>query len=99
MNRRFPERIESGTVWKNRFLTGAARKRIAALITVAMTAPAFAQTGGTFDLSWNTVNGGGGTSSGGTFVVSRDPIAPGRRQSWGPVANSPSSPRRRRTSQ
>jgi len=29
----------------------------------------WAQTGGEFDLSWSTVDGGGGTAEGGAFVV------------------------------
>lgn len=30
----------------------------------------YAQTGGTYDLTWSTLNGGGGTSSGGVFGLS-----------------------------
>jgi len=32
--------------------------------------PAAAQTGGNYDLGWNTWDGGGGTSSGGTYEIS-----------------------------
>ena len=32
-------------------------------------APALAQSGGGFDLSWNTIDGGGAASSGGSFIV------------------------------
>jgi hypothetical protein len=31
---------------------------------------ASAQTGGTYDLTWNTLDGGGGTSTGGTYSLS-----------------------------
>ena len=38
---------------------------------VALLAPAIAlaQSGGGYDLSWNTVDGGGGTSSGGAYTL------------------------------
>jgi hypothetical protein len=36
---------------------------------LATALPALAQTGGNFDLSWSTIDGGGGQSSGGVFVV------------------------------
>jgi hypothetical protein len=40
------------------------------LALLALAGGAGAQSGGTFDLTWNTVDGGGGTGSqGGTFVV------------------------------
>ena len=32
--------------------------------------PAFAQSGGDYDLSWSTIDGGGATSSGGDFTLS-----------------------------
>jgi len=31
--------------------------------------PAFAQSGGNYDLSWHTIDGGGGVSSGGQYIV------------------------------
>lgn len=34
------------------------------------TAPAVAQSGGGYDLSWSSVDGGGATSSGGSYVLS-----------------------------
>ena len=37
---------------------------------LAFAATAIAQTGGTYDLTWSTVDGGGGASSGGGYVVS-----------------------------
>ena len=37
---------------------------------VGMTHVASAQTGGGYDLSWNTIDGGGGTSSGGAYTLS-----------------------------
>ncbi len=43
------------------------------LLTIALTATAFssrAQSGGTFDLGWSTIGGGGGTSRGGRFALS-----------------------------
>ena len=50
----------------------AARARFVVLLVAAATvaAGAFAQTGGGFDLTWNTFNGGGATfSTGGTFSL------------------------------
>lgn len=38
-----------------------------ALLLVVSTA--LAQSGGSYDLSWNTIDGGGGTSSGGSYVL------------------------------
>ncbi len=43
------------------------------ILTIALTATAFgsrAQSGGTFDLEWSTIGGGGGSSSGGQFALS-----------------------------
>ena len=34
------------------------------------TAPAVAQSGGSYDLSWNSVDGGGGISGGGSYILS-----------------------------
>jgi hypothetical protein len=31
--------------------------------------PAFGQSGGDYDLSWNTIDGGGGVSSGGDYIL------------------------------
>ncbi len=44
---------------------------ITALLTIfALAATALAQSGGTYDLSWNTIDGGGATfSSGGSYVL------------------------------
>ncbi len=39
------------------------------MVLLMPSAFAFAQSGGTFDLSWNTIDGGGGTSTGGTFTL------------------------------
>jgi hypothetical protein len=49
-------------------------KRLILLITgivtmLVITTPAAAQSGGTFDLTWNSIDGGGGTSTGGTFEL------------------------------
>ena len=41
---------------------------IAALL--AYTRPTLAQSGGGYDLSWNTIDGGGGTSAGGAYSLS-----------------------------
>ncbi|MDQ7028897.1 MAG: hypothetical protein Q9O62_03530 [Ardenticatenia bacterium] len=40
------------------------------LVVVLLPAIVLAQVGGSYDLSWNTVDGGGGTSSGGPYTVS-----------------------------
>jgi len=37
--------------------------------TLAIAIPAAAQSGGTFDLTWNSIDGGGGTSTGGTYEL------------------------------
>ncbi|MFN0150592.1 MAG: FlgD immunoglobulin-like domain containing protein [bacterium] len=43
---------------------------IAAAIGITAVSPASAQTGGTYDLSWNTIDGGGATfSTGGTYSL------------------------------
>jgi hypothetical protein len=41
----------------------------AVAIALICSAPAAAQIGGPFDLTWNTFDGGGGTSSGGAFTL------------------------------
>jgi hypothetical protein len=41
-----------------------------ALILAALTTIARAQSGGPFDLSWSTIDGGGGTSAAGQFTLS-----------------------------
>jgi hypothetical protein len=43
--------------------------RVAAAVGLSLAAPAWAQTGGVFDLRWNTYDGGGGASAGGVFSV------------------------------
>ncbi|HSH05024.1 MAG TPA: hypothetical protein VLL52_21095 [Anaerolineae bacterium] len=40
------------------------------LLTLTSIIIASAQTGGTFDLSWSTIDGGGGTSTSGNFTLS-----------------------------
>jgi hypothetical protein len=40
------------------------------LIASLVTSFALAQAGGTFDLTWSTIDGGGGRSSGGSYLVS-----------------------------
>ena len=40
------------------------------VVLLMLSAPALAQTGGGFDLTWNSIDGGGGTSSGGTLAFS-----------------------------
>jgi len=37
---------------------------------LAMARPAVAQTGGGYDLTWSTIDGGGGTSTGGSYSLS-----------------------------
>ncbi len=39
------------------------------MVCLLMAFPAWAQTAGDFDLSWSTIDGGGGTSSGGDFTL------------------------------
>ncbi len=50
----------------------ARRRTLTLLLIVALLVPAIAlaQSGGGYDLSWNTVDGGGGTSSGGAYTLS-----------------------------
>jgi hypothetical protein len=43
---------------------------LATCAALALAAPAMAQSGGGFDLSWSKIAGGGGTSSGGGFTLS-----------------------------
>ncbi len=52
------------------------------LLLVA-TAVTFAQSGAGFDLSWSTIDGGGGTSSGGGFVLSG---SIGQADAGGPIS-------------
>lgn len=58
------------TSWVTRSATRVGTILISLLILMAIAIPTFAQTGGGFDLSWNTVDGGGGTfSTGGTYSL------------------------------
>ncbi len=41
----------------------------AVFVCLLLVSPAIAQSGGDYDLSWSTIDGGGGTSSGGTYTV------------------------------
>lgn len=53
--------------------TGAqlSRSRLLAFVLLALGAPAHAQTGGAYDLHWNTIDGGGGTNAtGGVYELS-----------------------------
>lgn len=43
---------------------------IALLGVTLMVIPVYSQSGGDYDLSWSTIDGGGGTSKGGVFVLS-----------------------------
>ena len=44
--------------------------RLATLVCVLVVIRfAFAQTGGDYELSWSTIDGGGGTGSGGSYIV------------------------------
>jgi hypothetical protein len=38
-------------------------------MTLGITTPAAAQSGGTFNLTWNSIDGGGGTSTGGAYEL------------------------------
>ncbi len=40
------------------------------IISMMLLANSHAQTGGGYDLSWNTLDGGGGTSAGGSYEIS-----------------------------
>jgi hypothetical protein len=42
---------------------------LAALMAILITSFAVAQTGGVFDLAWSTIDGGGGSSSGGSYAL------------------------------
>jgi hypothetical protein len=42
---------------------------VAAILTVSLASVAGAQTGGGYDLTWSTVDGGGGSSSGGAYTL------------------------------
>ncbi len=44
-------------------------KLIIPVVILFAVSSASAQVGGGYDLSWNTISGGGGTSSGGTYVL------------------------------
>ena len=54
-------------------MKGSAMKRLrillAPLLVCVIAAVALAQSGGGYDLSWNTIAGGGGKSSGGNYAV------------------------------
>ena len=39
------------------------------LVWLPVALPAFGQSGGQYDLSWNTIDGGGGRSSGGQYIL------------------------------
>lgn len=51
----------------NRWLIADATVVLALILTAS---PALAQSGGDYDLSWSTVDGGGGESAGGDFRLS-----------------------------
>lgn len=53
------------SVWKKRLALGA----ILGLFLVMTTGSLMAQSGGEYDLSWSTIDGGGGRSTGGTYTV------------------------------
>jgi len=42
---------------------------IVLLVALLLPAAALAQSGGGYDLSWSTIDGGGGVSAGGSYVV------------------------------
>jgi len=54
-----------------------------ALLVMMLPAVALAQTGGNFDLTWHTVDGGGGVSTGGSFALSGTTGQPDAGQSTG----------------
>lgn len=42
---------------------------LAVLVVLALVVPALAQTGGAYDLTWSTIDGGGGASIGGDYSL------------------------------
>ena len=42
---------------------------ILSLFVPVMISSAYSQTGGSYDLSWNTIDGGGGVSRGGQYII------------------------------
>lgn len=42
---------------------------LAVLVVLALVAPALAQTGGGYDLTWSTIDGGGGELTGGEYTL------------------------------
>ena len=59
---------------------------LAALWTICMimTAPVSAQSGGDYELDWNTIDAGGGTSSGGEYVLKSTISQPDAEMFTGP---------------
>lgn len=53
---------------RNTFLAALALLILLALL-VTRIAPASAQSGGGYDLTWNSIDGGGGTSTGGGYTL------------------------------
>lgn len=57
---------------KHRLLISTGTKARAVLVLgllLLLTLPVLAQSGGSLDLTWNTVDGGGGRSAGGAFAL------------------------------
>jgi peptidoglycan/LPS O-acetylase OafA/YrhL len=42
---------------------------LAVLVVLALVVPALAQTGGAYDLTWSTIDGGGGQATGGDYSL------------------------------
>ena len=42
---------------------------LAVLVVLSLVVPALAQTGGGYDLTWSTIDGGGGASTGGDYSL------------------------------
>lgn len=56
-----------------KLLNGVTPGKLLLLLLLALllvSGPVIASSGGLFDLSWDTVDGGGGTSSGGSYALS-----------------------------
>jgi hypothetical protein len=58
---------------RNKFSQWAMPGKLLLLLLLALllvSGPVIASSGGLFDLSWDTIDGGGGTSSGGSYALS-----------------------------
>ena len=71
-----------------KLLNGVTPGKLLLLLLLALllvSGPVIASSGGLFDLSWDTVDGGGGTSSGGSYALSG---TAGQADAGGPLSGS-----------